>query len=149
MSGSFSERLDRSLGSLAPAAVPILHEVFDGPRDQPGPIWVTSPPPSLDAIFWRTAGVDLHPHAVAWKAIGFVDAGRIHDLFDERVPGLEGASGEAALYFVDHAPAANWAHPCEYVLLSPSGDVIARAAHMRPPASGIRLDRLRRAGTTR
>jgi hypothetical protein len=60
----------------------------------------------------------------------------------EVLPGLAGLSGKAALFFIDQDPRANWAHPCEYVLLCSDGRVI-RLSHNWPPHESVVLLPLR------
>jgi hypothetical protein len=60
------------------------------------------------------------------------------DACEAPIESLSAASGEAALFFIDQDPLANWGHECLYVLVYPDGRVVYGESQL-PPSDSIEL----------
>jgi hypothetical protein len=92
--------------------------------------------------FWQSLARELSSGDEVFVAKEYVPLQTLRDAMGEALPGLEGLSGEAALFFIDKDPRANWAHSCEYVLLRNNGSIL-RITHRWPPHESISLLPLR------
>ncbi|HEX2570949.1 MAG TPA: hypothetical protein VH877_15425 [Polyangia bacterium] len=129
MSAMRARRLDQRLRKMPSPVVPILKEVFGVER----PRWILEPSLAVQRLFWERCGADFVPPAQIHLVAGWVATEQLRDLHGRVIPGLEAAPGEAALFFIDLEPQANWGHPCEYVLIGRDGN-ITRARYHWPPA---------------
>jgi hypothetical protein len=75
------------------------------------------------------------------KSRSWVRLAQLRDAREVPVPGVGGRDGIADLLFIDLAPAANWAHPCLYLLTLEGGEVLA-LPHDLPPSEEIELEPL-------
>jgi hypothetical protein len=89
-------------------------------------------------IFWQTLAQEISSGDEVFAANEYVLLQNLRDAMGEALPGVGSLSGEAALFFIDKDPRANWAHACEYVLL-PSNARIVRIPHCWPPHESIVL----------
>jgi hypothetical protein len=92
--------------------------------------------------FWHNLARELSSGDEVFVANEYVLLQTLRDAMGEILPGLEDLSGEAALFFIDKEPRANWAHSCEYVLLRHNGSIL-RIVHGWPPHESIPLLPLR------
>jgi hypothetical protein len=120
------------------SSVSIAQEVFGARRGAGDPRWMLDPPPEFIRRFWELFAARIDPHQEVSIAEGRVLLEGVRDAHDRAIPGLGSLAGEAALFFVDLDPEANWAHPCAYVALSIDGEPIW-AEHRWPPSEAIRL----------
>ncbi len=120
------------------SVVSVAQEVFGARRGAGDLRWILDPPPETTRRFWALFGDRIEPHHEVSVAEGRALLEGVRDAHDRPVPALDGLSGEAALFFVDLAPDANWSHPCAYVAFPAVGEPVW-AEHFWPPAEDIRL----------
>lgn len=128
------ERFRRSQRSV----VSVDREVFGAPPGSAGSTWILDPPPETLRRFWKRFGPEITHDTPVFVAERKILMDDIRDYHDRLIPGLEGRSGEAALFFVDLDPMADWAHPCEYILWPDDGEPL-RIKHHMPPSEAFRL----------
>lgn len=92
--------------------------------------------------FWKTLARELSSGDEVFVAKEHIQLEALKDAMGEALPGLEGLTGKVALFFIDRDPRANWAHPCDYVLLFGDGRLL-RLSHQWPPHESISLTPLR------
>lgn len=131
-------RQDTRFGRPQRAVVSVAREVFRAPPGSGGPAWILDPPPETIRRFWERFGPAILPDTPVFVAEGKVLIEQVQDAHDRPVPGLAGHAGEAALFFVDLEPMAEWAHPCAYILWPDEGEPL-HVEHRWPPAESIRL----------
>jgi hypothetical protein len=132
--------MDRELAGYPGAVVPIVSFVFGGPVWFEGPTWIRDPAKETqDRFLAEVAGV-LTAGDHVFVSRGRIPVASLRDVLGQPIPGLGFDAREAALFFIDHSPAANWAHRCTYVLVGEDGR-LARAEHLWPPADDVELVR--------
>jgi hypothetical protein len=88
--------------------------------------------------FWQNLARELSIGDEVLVAKEYILLQTLRDAMGEMLPGVEGLSGEAALFFIDKEPRANWAHSCEYVLIQKNAPIL-RITHCWPPHESIPL----------
>lgn len=88
--------------------------------------------------FWEVEGSRVPPSALVFAVTGQVKPTDLCDARLRPIPNLRAPGSAAALFFVDLAPGANWAHPCRYVFVDEDGDTY-ETDHDWPPASQFEL----------
>jgi len=133
-------RQDRRFHRPERRVVSIEREVFAERVGEGGRQWVLDPPPEDQRRFWQLFGSAIKPHEQVFVGEGRVLIETLSDVHDRPLPGLEGKSGEAALFFVDRNPDANWSHRCSYILLPKGGEALRiDIDHGWPPSEAVRL----------
>lgn len=131
-------RQDKRFHRPERSVVSVDREVFGAPPGSAGSQWILNPPPTTLRSFWEHYASEIPRDAYAFVAEGKVLIEGVADAHDRPLHGLEGRSGEAALFFIDLDPMADWAHPCAYILWPDNGEPL-RIEHHMPPSEAFRL----------
>ena len=135
-----AQRMDRSFAGVHAEFLAILQQVQHVQTAIAGPVLVIEPPADWQRLFWHRAADQFAAVAEIFVAVGRIRGAEVRDMLGRELPGFSGQTEDAALFFVDEMPPANWAHRCSYVLVRPGAEPVI-VHHDTPPSAAIQLER--------